>query len=760
MKSYFENRMQLLGATKENSTLELFDEEAEFPAPKLKKVPVFSEDKDGNIDILFYTIEGRFITYYNENKTPKPKHYIQKRWKEPKGDRKYHLPPKQGTFPWFPPALVQKYKQQETIPTLFLTEGAFKAFKASTCGMDIIGLTSITHYARDGKLHEDIRKLIEVCQVEHVVVLWDGDCLDISEKALLIRDQLSKRPFGFFNAAKKIAQLIRELVFEKTREAPRVHFMHVKSDSWEAKPKGLDDLLLLAEQEEKLPSVIKDAHNLEEAGFFFYKNEITNHTRRLFQYFRLHDKWAFYQMHQDTIEDTEFFFFNDLFQYDNAKEQLELISPGWAKSIWWVGDEYFEDCVVPGTHGDRRQLLKLTQNTLQRAYRIKDLSQYVKFFHGFCNVPDHFNYQSIIEREGRSFKNRYFPFQHIPKEGSFKTIIRFIQHIFGKDKVLHPKTNEEINTWELGLDYVQLLLMNPKQMLPVICLYSSENNTGKSTFGKLLAAIFGDNVVKIGNADMQSDFNEPYADKLIAFCDETLLERKKDAERIKALSTSSQVLVNPKGQKQYMCEFFCKFLFFSNNKRMIYVNKHDERFWIIKVPKVSDDNPNILEEMKAEIPAFIHYLKNRTLRTKKEGRMHFHSGLIRTKAFEEAVEVNEPSIATDLRENLKEWFIQMPHTEQIMMPMKNILEEFISGTHSKKYIQEVLTDYLGVDLLRDANGKAIFKRGSYTKLEYNPYENRFESKKIRWRGRPYVFDKANFQKEEIRYEDDSDFWGS
>jgi Family of unknown function (DUF5906) len=138
-----------------------------------------------------------------------------------------------------------------------------------------------------------------------------------------------------------------------------------------------------------------------------------------------------------------------------------------------------------------------------------------------------------------------------------------------------------------------------------------------------------------------------------------LLERKRDAERIKAMSTAKQMSVNPKGSAQYTIDFFCKFIFNSNNKRMIYVSRHDERFWIVKVnPFVGKDNPNLLEEMIAEIPAFIHYLKNRPLSTAQESRMWFHPSLIRTDALEEAVKVNEPQEASDLRERIRDMFLQ------------------------------------------------------------------------------------------------------
>ena len=42
---------------------------------------------------------------------------------------------------------------------------------------------------------------------------------------------------------------------------------------------------------------------------------------------------------------------------------------------------------------------------------------------------------------------------------------------------------------ELGLDYVQLLYQQPTQILPILCLVSKKNETGKTTFAKWLKVL-------------------------------------------------------------------------------------------------------------------------------------------------------------------------------------------------------------------------------------------------------------------------------
>lgn len=754
MAEFYDKRMELLGVMPENNKIRLYNPEAQHPMPKWSEAKIFSEDvNSGDIEILYYTLDAEAIIYYNDNKTPAPRFYKTRRLREPVGDMKYRMPKGQGTFPWFHPQFIQSYQDGTPVPIVYLTEGVFKAWKACQAGLPTVGLSSITHYSdHDGNLYRDLVRFIEKCQVRHLVVLWDGDCLNVSPKAISVREELTKRPSGFYSAAKKIRELVRGLKIEGM-EAPNVHFMHVVPESLQGKPKGLDDMLIEAEKDNKAAAIVQDALAIDKKGPYFFKLDITNATTRLREYFRLHDADEFYRLHSDTIGEAEFFYFGSLYYYDSTNEKVKMIAPSWAKDLRWIGDEFFVERIVPGARGDRRVLLKWSKETMKDLYG-KNFLQHLTHFDAFCNVPNHWEYQQVVERDNQKYYNRYFPFKHIPEHGEdYYKIIEFIKHIFGTHQVRHGITGAMIDSWELGLDYIQLLLCEPQQALPVLCLYSQENNTGKSTFGKLLAHILGDNAIQIGNQDLQSDFNEVYSDKLLAICEETLLDRKKDVERIKALSTSDQITVNPKGQKQYTIDFFCKFQFYSNNRRMIYVTKHDERFWIIKVPKAGTDNPNLLAEMKEQVPHFLHFIKNRELATTRDSRMHFHHSLIRTETFEEVVEVNEPADATDLREALSEMFMQMPDVQVIEMPLREVITEFFKTNTSQRWVQEILKDYLSVDLKRDADGVAVFERGFYYKSVWSELGQDFSTIKVQWRGRPYVFPREKFMREVVRVGD-------
>ena len=151
-------------------------------------------------------------------------------------------------------------------------------------------------------------------------------------------------------------------------------------------------------------------------------------------------------------------------------------------------------------------------------------------YDGFCLVPDHLKNEQVIG----NFYNRYQPFLHQPLAGEPTTTLIFLNHIFGS----------QLN---LGLDYLKILLLYPMQVLPILCLLSTERNTGKTTFLNFLKALFGDNMTINRNDDFRSNFNSEWANKLIIGVDETFLDRKEDSEKIKSLSTSKNITrSNPK----------------------------------------------------------------------------------------------------------------------------------------------------------------------------------------------------------------------
>ena len=257
-------------------------------------------------------------------------------------------------------------------------------------------------------------------------------------------------------------------------------------------------------------------------------------------------------------------------------------------------------------------------------------------YDGFCYVPMHLNYT----RDIGNFYNRYQPFKHVPAEGIPVKTINFLEHLF----------EEQL---EIALDYFKILLLYPTQILPVLALLSKERNTGKTTFLNYMKELFGDNMTINSNEDFQSNFNAEWAQKLIIAVDETLLEKKEESERIKALATSKYYKVEAKGVDRQEIEFYGKFIFCSNNEdNFIQIDPLEIRFWVRKLSVLNYENTNMQDELIAEIPFFIYHLIHREFKCPRTTRMWFTAEQLSTPALQRIMRFNKNKLESEMAELL------------------------------------------------------------------------------------------------------------
>ena len=275
--------------------------------------------------------------------------------------------------------------------------------------------------------------------------------------------------------------------------------------------------------------------------------------------------------------------------------------------------------------------------TLRQDYG-KDYLANVPKYDGFCTVPDHVNYRQVID----NFLNLYEPIGHRPKEGDFSHIQALLHHIFGEQ-------------YELGMDYLQLLYLQPVQKLPILLLVSEERNTGKSTFLNFLKAMFRNNVTFNTNEDFRSQFNSDWAGKLIIVVDEVLLNRREDSERLKNLSTTLSYKVEAKGKDRDEIAFFAKFVLCSNNERLpVIIDPGETRYWVRKIHHLENDDTHFLQKLIEEIPAFLYFLQHRTLTTQNVSRMWFSPKQTETAALLKIIRCNKSKYEVEAAELIKE----------------------------------------------------------------------------------------------------------
>jgi hypothetical protein len=771
--NYFNQRMQELGIDPKTYTMstkfyETQTDKHNGGEPKhTEDNPVFEEEEDGSIRINYFNRLGDYATYqkpgsksfsrYNQIRhIPGTTHKGQ--------ELRYKIPRGGGTAPFIPPALAQMFYDKKEIQTLILTEGAFKAAKGDIHGLAIIGLPSITHFKSSAthELHFDIKEIIRVCKVQNVVWLHDGDCRRITQKFPEETPDvdLYTRPQGFYRTVWNIKKL-----FEDFHQLA-IYYASIKSDEIEGDPKGLDDLYVHYEKNfpakfsEYCDDIRRELTKSSLAADNFHKFDVTSKMDHVRKWYCLENVNQFYLHHQGKIRDKEFFYNGTKYVYNDTTQHCDILIDKKTFNYVRVGTDYYKWIQRPNPHGvTDRVLEKWSKPTIMEDHG-KGFCEHVQKLDAFCNVPDHVDYQAIIS----NCYNTYLPLKWKEREeGEWDTIRNFLLHIFGEDTITytHPKVHDErtISGLELGLDYIQLLYKIPKQKLPILCLVSSEKETGKTTFGKLMYEIFGQNSVFVGNSDLVNDFNSSWSTKLLVMCEEVLIDKKLVMEKIKNLATNDKIMMNSKGKDQKEMDFYGKFIFMSNNeKSFINTDKEETRFWVRKIPRLTQEqkNPHLLTEMYDEIPAFLHYLDQRKMATENLTRSWFANALIKTEALQRIIEYSQPSIEKEIKEKMSQLFELQPQIAEILMATKDLAKEFFRNSrYDNRYINESCEN-LGVErLTRD--GKSISKRYSY------PVTHEYlDSAALKYKidvihkpaiGRPFVFKREDFIDPNITYDE-------
>ena len=299
-----------------------------------------------------------------------------------------------------------------------------------------------------------------------------------------------------------------------------------------------------------------------------------------------------------------------------------------------VGTTLYKIVEQPKLNGGYiRKRIAWNNETLRQDYG-KDYIGRVPKYDGFCTVPEHIGYRSVVGK----FLNLYEPIDHRPQEGDLSHIQSLVRHIFGEQ-------------YELGMDYLQLLYLQPIQKLPILLLVSEERNTGKSTFLNFLKALFQNNVTFNTNEDFRSQFNSDWSGKLLIVVDEVLLSRREDSERLKNLSTTLSYKVEAKGKDRDEIAFFAKFVLCSNNEYLpVIIDAGETRYWVRKIDRLQSDDTDFLQKLKAEIPAFLYHLQHRQLSTEKESRMWFAPSLLHTEALRKIIRSNRNRLEIEMCE--------------------------------------------------------------------------------------------------------------
>lgn len=735
---------------------------------------LFDVDDQGNLVIHYYRITGAPATYRRGDGPART--YTVTRFRTPvigKDGEPVRFKGPSGTspLPWFGPRLIEAYRESTAIDTLVITEGPIKAFAGDVAGAYILGVPGITQVRDEDKaldqFHSDVVDLIQRCRPKKVVWLMDGDCRHFPqgwdpETEEGREKDLFKKPNNFYAAIRTVRDLLQDLANE---QGFSVWFKHVASDELPRHPKGLDDLLVDVANDpelsadgraEALQAVMKELHATSGANRYFYRKSM-DRMAEIKRYFAIGSAHEFYAAHEDRLKQHTWVFNGTKWQHDG--KELVVVLPAVMRSYVRVGDTYYERVPIPNRFGVPEEKMHRRDKSTIVDDHGKEMVKRIQKLKAFCNVPSHTDYQPVMH----NCWNRYQPFEHQPEPGDWPTIEKFMRHIFGTGtvEVPHPKKKGDdglpvtitVNELDLGYDYMQLLYLRPTQMLPILCLVSKENETGKSTLGKLLKAIYTGNAAFVSSQDLQSDFNEHWISKLVVIIEEAFIEKKATIERIKDLATASVAMINSKGIQQQEIEVFLHFLICSNNVRNFVTATNDDiRYWVRNVPVIppGEKDPHMLKRMYEEIPAFLHFLGKRSMATEELSRMWFYPPLLETEALRLVRESSQPVVRRQLDGWLRMMFLATRHDE-ILMTAGDIKREVFKGqNYDVDYINRIVKEDMRTDRWRDHKGVARTRAYSYWRIverrESTGYgvEQVAEEVKVKQSARPFHFKREDF----------------
>lgn len=634
---------------------------------------LLESDSEGNLIINYLdlekttngyqlqTYEGHYYDPYQQCEVPGSIPYQVVRLAKPVGDKKYDNPAGTGARLFYTPSVIDAYYMASPIETLYIVEGQIKALVGYMNGLYIIGTNGLTGWKKAGEeeFFDEIHHICKRCHVENLVLIQDGDCRALPTKLDLYSD-LATRPNNFMSAVLRFRTAIKKMRLKRLDG----YYCHVQ-DHREL-PKGLDDLYLSGLT---TPETITQALESRQSSDWFVYRELLDFSRNEAKsYFRLLTPKSFWEAHEERLGDSPFIFQGYKYKYDYQTDEIENLYPAELERYSLVGTKYFYEFpdlrTVKGQsfiEWKRRVIDKETiRDALARAgagrEEVNRLLLLVPKYNDYKNEPDFTNYQRVLtveafDQESR-FLNLAYPIEFVPQPGDWSNIRGFLTHIFtsGGEDVL-----------DVGLDMIQLYYTQPKQKQRVMALVSKENETGKSTFLVLLRYIFGQNMAIVGNGDLMSEFNG-YVTKSLVGVDESKISDRQVVERLKSLITMPTVLFNDKNISAVEIDNHTKLIMTTNHvSDFVQIDEEENKWFVVEVGQVKEKNSDLMGAMIAEIPAFLHYLRNRELvHYTTKSRFAIPDDVVQTQALRRIKDTSGNPIVKMVREFVARTFQEFP----------------------------------------------------------------------------------------------------
>lgn len=717
VKLYYEERLRKLGVTDEenNITTPVYKgvEGGYLRTDETKTLPAFEPCEKG-IQINYYLPNGNHITWKKEG-TKWPRNFSRIRLhkeesyeKEGKTySKKYHQEKGSPVVPYLTPGVIRKYVDQAPIETLVLVEGEFKAFKGWMVkrkleaheGLEFIGIPGIhgfyggdTNHKRE--INEIIQEIILDCKVKNIVLLLDADTLTLRWEE---EKDLSYRATSFANAVKNFRNSLHLLIEDSQVELSQVYFMHLRTKMVES-TKGLDDLLV--QLTAKHQAIMDDLINFHFAKTYFQGEILTDgQTEKVDRYFGLKDKQNFYDLYKEYIGSRPFIF--KKIKYEWTGEELKYVKSAESDRFARIGINWIKRVTLPNHKGiPEERIEKWSVTEIKRDYPKyiaeqminRDIPRYDGFFSLPCWDPKEYR------RTVYGCYNLMEPLIWDPKPGRVDFTLGFIKHLFQGKGTIEWDEKEQIykeeaykgDQFTIAMDYLTILHQHPTQKTFVPCLVSREQGTGKSTFLEWLCMVYNGNGTVLNNEQFKKNFNAHWASKFIIGLDEGFLDvdKKSERERLKQMVTAKEIFLELKGIDVKPIPYFGHLLICSNDAdNLMKMEEEDTRWFVVKVQKSETKDPDLVDKLKAEIPAWVYFIANRKIFHKKVDRLWFDPKDFETEQMRKIVETTKSRLDAVVENFIKDTFLTYK-VDELRISRRTMLQRLNNPDVSKYRIDE------------------------------------------------------------------------
>jgi hypothetical protein len=717
IKLYYEERLRSLGITEDIIRIEspVYEgiEGGWKTTGETKTLPAFEPAPEG-IQINYFHPNGHHITWKKEG-TKWPRNFVRirlhkERTFEKEGQihtAKYHQEKGSPVFPYLTPGIIHKWTKGQEIETLVLIEGEFKAFKGwmakEKChameGLEFIGIPGIhgfyggdTNHKKE--INEIIQQVILDCKVKNIVLLLDADTLTIKWKE---DKDLSRRAMSFANAVANFRNSLHLLIEDQNVALTHVYFMHLKTRFQESS-KGLDDLL--QQVPAKSQAIMDDLLNFHLAKSYFDGLILTDgQTSKVYKYFGTNNYSEFYAIYKEFIGSRPFVF--KKIKYEWTGEELKYVKSEESDRFARIGINWIKRVTLPNHRGIKEERIeKWSVAEIMRDYPKHQAEQMIKKdiprYDGFFSLPcwDPKDYKRSIH----GCYNLMEPLIWDPKPGRIDVTLGFLKHLFQGDgkvewdeeKETYVEHNIHGDQFSIALDYLTILHQHPTQKTFVPCLVSKDQKTGKSTFLEWLCMIYNGNGTVLNNDQFKKNFNAHWASKFIIGLDEGFLdvEKKAERERLKQMVTAKEIFMELKGIDVKPIPYFGHLIICSNDAdNLMKMEEEDTRWFVVKVKKTDQEDPDLETKLKAEIPAWIHYLANRKIFHKKVSRLWFNPKDFETEQMRKIIETTKARLDAVVENWIKDIFLTYK-VPSLRVSRKTILKYINDPAISKYRIDE------------------------------------------------------------------------